>query len=263
MDPLRRQAGLTLAETVVASFLLLSGFLVVARLFHTSLRYQAWVDSVTLATGVGEEVMESVRSWAQDPNNFNNLEAIYSPMSINQDGMTLLIQAGAAVPMASPSNEMERAFPVAQRRVLRSSYKPLQVTVQWSRDQLQLHTLLGAPPRSLRTVNPLVVSAPDLTPLAQGASIPVAVALYDATGAEIPDVFFSWSVEPINGKGTLENVTRDGLSGQFTHKMMKPDGTFGFSPGISGNPSLCQVSAGATYLGREIIQLSAPLDLAP
>ncbi len=66
--------GFSIAETVIASFLLLLGFLVVARLFHSSLQYQVWVDSVNLATTTGEATLNSVRAWAQQPANFQNLE---------------------------------------------------------------------------------------------------------------------------------------------------------------------------------------------
>lgn len=258
MDALKRKAGLSLAETVVASFLLLAGFLVVARLFHTSIYYQGWVDSVTLSTGVGEETLESVRAWAQNPNNFDNLEAIYGPQNFERDGMKVSVLASAAVPMATPCNEMEQAYPAAQQRVLRSSYKRVQVTVQGRRDTMQLYTLLGAPPRTLRAVNPMVVVT-NTTNLAQGASASLACAVYDNTGAEIPDIFFSWSSEPISGRGELTNLSRDGLSGNFTHQMMMTDGTMGYSPA----GSQCQVAAGALYCGQELTVLSAALDLGP
>lgn len=263
MDALKRRIGLSLAETVVASFLLLAGFLVVARLFHTSIYYQGWVDAVTLSTGVGEEMLESVRAWAQSPTNFDNLEAIYAPQTFERDGMQVTILAGAAVPMATPCNEMEQAYPADQQRVLRSSYKRVQVTVKSRRDTMQLYTLLGAPPRSLRSPNPMV-AVTNTSNLAQGASASLACAVYDDTGAEIPDIFFSWSVEPISGRGELTNVRRDGAAGNFTHQMMLPDGTMSYSPGLGpATPSQCQLGAGAMYCGRELTVLSPAVDLEP
>lgn len=255
--------ALSLAETTVASFLLLSGFLVVARLFHSSLRYQTWIDSVTLATAIGEETTESVRAWAQTPSNFANLEAVYNPMVLQRGDVRLEIQASSAIPMASPCNELENAFPAGDRCLLRKSYKRLQVRVITSRENIDLCTLLGDPPRELRAVNPLVVRAIGASPMAHDARLSLAAAVYDSGGQEIPDVFFSWSSEPITGRGTLENIKRDGLSGEFVHKMMMPDGSYSYSPAVSGLPARCQVGAAASYRGQEVTALSPPIVLTP
>jgi len=255
--------GLSLAETVVASFLLLIGFLVVARLFHTSLRYQEWIDSVNLATVVGEETLESVRAWAQQPANFLTLETTYNPQVLQRDGMQVEIQAGPAVTMASPSNEMEQAFPLNQRRLMKKSFKPVQVTVVWQRDRIVLHSLLGDPPHEPRVGNPVTVNIAGTNPRAKDSRSLMSASLYDTSNNEIPDVFFHWSQEPIDGRGALENIYRDGTGGEFVHKMMKPDGTYGYAPPVGGLPARCQIGCGVLYRGREITQLSNVVELAP
>ena len=257
MASLRR--GLSLAETVVASFLLLIGFLVVARLFHTSLRYQEWIDSVNLATLVGEESLESVRAWAQQPANFKILETTYNPQILNQDGMRIEILAGAALTMGSPSNDLEAAYPVTERRLMRGSFKPIQVTVLWHRDRFVLHSLVGDPPHEVRVGNPIQLVVSGANPRPRDSRSLMSASLYDTANNEILDVFFHWSQEPIDGRGTLENIYRDGTGGEFVHKMMLPDGSFGYAPGLSQ----CRVGAGVLYRGREITDLSPPLDLAP
>jgi hypothetical protein len=247
----------------VASFLLLIGFLIVARLFHTSLRYQEWIDSVNLATGVGEETLESVKAWAQQPANFRLLETTYNPQVLDRENMRIEIQAGAAVTMATPCNEMELAFPLAERRLMRQSFKPLQVTVIWHRDRIVLHTLVGDPPHDPRVGNPVVLNVGGANPRARDSQSLMTASLYDTSNNEIPDVFFGWSQEPIDGRGTLENIYRDGTGGQFVHKMMVANGTVDYSPPVGGNPARCRVTAGVIYRGREINQVSGILELAP
>lgn len=258
-----RTFGLSLAETVVASFLLLAGFLVVGRLFYTSLRYQVWIDSVTLATVAGENTLERVRTWASVPANFANLEAVYSPLTIQQEDVTIEILAGPAVPMASPSDEFENAFPATERRLLRRSYKRVDLKVQTRRDSVTLSALLGDPPHTLRTTNPVVIQATGANPMARDGVMAFRASVYDDTDSEIPDVFLNWTSEPVTGKGTMQNIARDGQSAEMVHKMMLPNGTFGYSPPVAGVPAVCQVGVSATYRGQQVTALSAPLSLSP
>ncbi len=268
MDPVVRvpsgwRFGFSIAETVVASFMLLLGFLVVARLFHSSLQYQVWVDSVNLATTTGEATLNSVRAWAQQPANFQNLESVYNPQTFQADGLQITIRAGTSISIYSPCSEFEQNSPLTDRRALNSSHKPVEVTVTWSRDSIKLNSLIGDPPRQLRAATPLAVSVPNGAVIPKNASIPITANLYDVGNNVVPDIFFSWAVEPISGRGTLQGLSRDGRSGQFIHKLVKPDGNPGFSPGVGASPSQCLVSATGVYRGAEVNQPSLPVSLEP
>ncbi len=268
MDTISRRrsgsaTGFSIAETVIASFLLLLGFLVVARLFHSSLQYQVWVDSVNLATTTGEATLNSVRAWAQQPANFQNLESVYNPQTFQSDGLQVTIRAGASLNIYSPCSEFEQTALATDRRTLSASHKPVEVTVTWSRDSIKLNTLIGDPPRQLRAVNPLVVSVPSSAVILKNSTVPITANLYDVGNNIVPDLFFSWAVEPISGRGTLQGISRDGRGGQFIHRLVRPDGTPGFSPGVGVSPSQCLVSATGVYRGLEVNQASLPVSLEP
>jgi hypothetical protein len=59
----RRPRGLSLAEAVIAIFILTFGFAVVARLFHAGLAYEAHTDAQQMAALVAESKMEEIRGW--------------------------------------------------------------------------------------------------------------------------------------------------------------------------------------------------------
>ena len=60
-----RRRGLTLVEAIIAIFLLLAGFIVVIRCFHSALRISAVTSTRVLAIQVGQRHLESIRSWSR------------------------------------------------------------------------------------------------------------------------------------------------------------------------------------------------------
>lgn len=265
--PRRPSPGLTLTETVISTFLLLIGFLVIARLFHSSLHHQARLDSATLSTLVAERALEGAQEWLRTGSNFEIAETIYNPVTFTDQGFQVEVEVAAAVPVASPCTELENNYPVGQRRQLLSSYKPIQVRATFDGQTLVLDSMVGEPPREVQAVLPVAVgaSAPIPVPVPKNSSIEFSAQLIDTAGFPIPDVLFSWNVQPINGNGTLEGLTRDGYQRTFRHRMMLYDGTWGFSPGIGPGPlpSRCKVTATALYRGIEHSGDSAEIQLEP
>ncbi len=265
MGSLRRPPGLSLTETVISTFLLLIGFLVISRLFHSSLRHQTRLDTTTLSTLVAERAMEGARQWAQAGTNFEIAETIYTPVTYTDQSFQVEVQIGAAVAVASPCTELENNYPAAERRQLLASYKPIQVRTTFDGQTLVLDSIIGAPRREVRALVPVAVTGTVPVPLPKNDTIDFTAQLVDTAGNAIPDVFFSWNVQPINGNGSLEGLTRDGYQRTFRHRMMLYDGTWGFSPGVGPGPlpSRCRVTATALYNGVEYSGDSVEIQLDP
>lgn len=271
--PGRQQAGLTLTETVIATFILLAGFLVIGALYFSSLRQQSQVDAAILSTMVAEKALEDLRAWAQTPANFDALEATYNPYNAQDQGFQIAIEARPPVPIASPCSQLESAFVATERRLLTSSFKPVQVRVTHGTNTLVLDTLIGDPPRQPRDPVPVVVSPGTPIPvppasLAKDASIFFTANLVDAAGQPITDIFFTWSQAPVSGTGAFVTPPRDGRGQTFVHKMMMPDGTWSYSPGVDDTPnpdlpSTCRVTANCLYRGKEYTGDSAEVPLHP
>lgn len=270
----RQRAGLTLTETVIATFILLAGFLIISALYFSSLRQQSQVDAATLSTLVAEKALEDVRVWAQTPANFDTLETVYNPYNAEDQGFQIAIEARPAVAIASPCSQLETAFAAAERRMMTQSYKPVQVRVSQGSKSLVLDTLIGDPPREPRDPLPVTVSPSTPIPvppasLARDANIFFTASLVDTAGQPIPDIFFTWSLAPVSGTGAfMPPSPRDGRGQTFSHRMMMPDGTWSYAPGVDDppnpiQPSTCRVTANCLYRGQEYTGDSAEVPLRP
>lgn len=267
------RAGLTLTETVIATFILLAGFLIIGALYFSSLRQQSQVDAATLSAIVAEKALEDVRVWAQNPANFDTLETVYDPYNAQDQGFAIAIEARAAVRIFSPCTQLETAFDAADRRAMTGSYKPIQVRVSQGGQVLVLDSLIGDPPRQPRNAAPVVLTPTTPIPippasLAQNGSIDFTASLVDTAGQPISDVFFTWSLAPVSGTGTFTASPRDGRGQTFTHRMMLPDGTWSYAPGVDNpptpiQPSECKVTANCYYRGKDYTGDSAEVPLRP
>ena len=56
--------GLSLAEAIIAIFLMLSGFVVMGRLLMTGMHYQRLVDNEQNAVFLAESQLEQIRGWS-------------------------------------------------------------------------------------------------------------------------------------------------------------------------------------------------------
>ena len=69
MEPVRAR-GYSLIESIIASFLLVSAFFLVSRLFHAGLQYSSKVESRVVAVQVAEQRMAELRQWAKNTHNW-------------------------------------------------------------------------------------------------------------------------------------------------------------------------------------------------
>jgi hypothetical protein len=216
---------------------------------------------------VAERALEGARAWASSPANFDTLETVYSPYTYDDQGFTVEVEAGAAVPVASPCTQLEEVFPAPERRMMTASFKPIQIRVSQGAQTLTLDSLLGDPPRTPRDPNPVVIGGVvPVAPVHKDGTVDLTASLVDTAGQPIPDIFFGWSLVAVTGTGILEGTDRQGRQQTFRHRMMRQDGSLSFSPGAGPagtDPSECKVNAYTTYMGLDYSGDSSAILLDP
>jgi type II secretory pathway pseudopilin PulG len=260
---MRRQAGLSLIETVISIFVLATAVLIAGVLMQASFRYQTMARQRVEATAVAQKILAEVKAWAWTQSggnyNYNGSWSAYQGAVRNEQGFRVRIDSSPrTVRLASPCSALEDHFG-AEGRYLGSSVVPVRVTVEWgSSDSLSLFTYIGEPTRIPRTV---VVNQSGGSLAANGISRFSATAL-DANGAAIEDMMFRWYLEPTGanpGMGSLlppwggqvsppvAMGPRDGRTSSVKNSYRKEDGSWIV---VGGDVS---VQAAATGHGREVI----------
>ncbi|MCA9792933.1 MAG: hypothetical protein KC910_14095 [Candidatus Eremiobacteraeota bacterium] len=249
--------GLSLAETIVALFLLVAAMLVMINLFHSALRYRAMVVQQMQATALARKVMAEVRDWARDPVNFDSNWSPYRGVTLTDPdypGLSAEVdcdELGRA--LYSPSTQLE-TLEGARARVLTRSLVPVRVQVNFGRDrEVTLFSYVGERPRPLGA-NPVVVTrtggSPD--PVPRDGTVDFGAQLLDSGGQPVADVTFDWAVKPVSGNAMLDRqpVSRDFRSMVLVHRMVINDLV---TPPEEGYASgTIEVQARARYHGQEV-----------
>jgi len=259
--------GLTLIETIIASFLLLSRFLVIVNLFHSGLGYTSRIENQQLATLIAERQLEQMRAWSETSSgtayNFDTLAAVYNGQNVTVPdfGNFKLMTNVTARELYSACTDFERGSAVNgfQPRSLSNSSRTVDVTVAWDHGahSLTLTSLLTQTVSSFSTgpnpINVTFTAAPSL-PLAQNATLECQATGYDSNNRPIPDLFFTWNMECVNGSGTL-TPTRDGHRVVFSN-VVNGTGTTQYHTG-----GQLYIQARAKYNGRWASGSSTLVDL--
>ncbi|MEW6283748.1 MAG: hypothetical protein AB1758_34370 [Candidatus Eremiobacterota bacterium] len=238
--------GATLAEAVLASFILLAGFLVLFNLFHAALRYGTWVEHQSLATLVAEKTLDELRAWSQDSSgggfNYDGSWSTYDGVTFTDPDypefqVTVQVQPGTR-PLDVPSSTLEAPHAPDLRR-MPSAVIPVEVEVRWDpldpTRNVRLVSYIGEPPRRFRATNPLVVTpvggVPN--PVPRDAPVGFQVRAFDAQDRELENTMFTWAVVPVGtgptgvpGNGTLVPGTRNGRSVTFQNRYQNPSGAW-------------------------------------
>lgn len=267
---MKGRPGLTLTETVVASFVMLSVFAITATLFHQALRYSGQVENQLRGNQLAQENLEAVRRWSSTYANWALLEATYAPQTISQSPYTIVITA-APVQLASPCQSFESAYPVGNRKLFQASAKLVQVEVQQRGSRFRLNTLISEPRRELASPPQLELTAVAGDPaatVAKDGTLTYQASLRDVNNLTIPDIQFRWYTHSIDGDGTVRPLNRSGDRADFCHQVRLPGMPihYGYAPGTGpagANPSRCSVSARALYFGQDIEGRSSVLRLQP
>jgi len=238
----RSPRAYSLTEAVIASFVLITALIVVSRLFHSSLRYSSWVESKAVATYLAENRMAELQRWARDSTDWT------SPPSGNEPGFSkYAIQVTIeSVELASPSLELE-SLHAGDQRIMSETARKARVEVSWGgNNSVQLVGLLRAPVIGWRASNPIVITGSIPSPVTSSSEVNLQARGYDSSGAEIQDLFFTWSVEPVfpgAATGTL-TPSRSGRTCSFHNQLPSVSGPVP----SSGN---CRITATAIYGGEE------------
>ena len=237
---MRKGRGVTLAETLVAIFVLTLAIAFVGNLLQSGLRHQARTERRIMAIQLARKKLTLLRAWARTATSGSMFHFDDAPAAwVAQVGSAdpeypsmVVVTTVAAETLYSPCSTMEAPYvPLGTARVMSNSAKKVKISVADSADPgwtADLVTLVGDPTRNLvatDAVRLIVTSAipanlspagNDLNNPAAGSTVDMrAEALYP-DGRPVPDLFFDWYIVPLGGTGTLRQA-RDGRTCRFVN----------------------------------------------
>jgi hypothetical protein len=262
--------GLTLAEAIIAIFILAFGFIVMARLFHAALHYEANSDAQQTAVVLANSRMDEIRGWnwqAHYPGSgipFSDWTGVPSAATeTNFEEYTVKVTANPQT-MYSPCSQFELVYPLARQRRMTKSSMWVMVEVSWNsgRGSYTLESLVSAPP-ALLPVPGLTASIPTTTPLAANMKEHILPQIHGSDGNLVPDVFFTWTFDsgsPSNHDDGIGTVTgsRDGQDVYLNNYMTDANGI----PIGVGNGK-CQIDSQCRARGVTIGTTSSTITLDP
>ena len=231
-------SGVSLAETIIACFILTGAMLVSGALFHTALNYSVKIDKKYVASRVAERRLEEIKSWSRQVHGTNGdlefaagWEAYHN--SVFDDPQNPGFRVETTVEdkvLFSPSSAFEQVFFASQeeqtsttveKRWLEGSAKIVSSTAIWglgASDRLTLTCLIADPGKDFGWDEENLDNAIQIT-LLNGASPPGTLAMnqeitlkaevQDAGGAAIRRPAIQWYIDPDStGNGTLTTRPR-------------------------------------------------------
>lgn len=252
--PLRRRA-FTLAETILALFMLSGMMLFVVMLFQTMMAYQSKVEKQALCSLAAQKLVEEMREAGATPAGFANLAATYDGTSrVDPNFPAIALNASVQpFPTFTPCQGLEA--PQANPKKVDSSLLLVRVNATFEGRTVQVSSLVGEPPRPMGTVQVTLLGSSNPLP---GATTDLKAELLDAGGNPVPDETFRWAVIPLAGtpgNGILTLLSRDGSRVQLKNQYVQTNGAPIQFPGN------CLVRATVRYHGREISGDSGTIQL--
>ena len=260
---MKTSRGLSLVECIISLFMLACGVVVMVNLYDASMRHSLSVEKRNQVTQMAEEVLDSVREWASDSNNFISTWAPYTSASLTDPrypGVTASVRAQpGGFDLLSPFADDPQA------RRIPNSVVPVRVEASWEGrpdTRVLLFTYIGEPPRpGLEVGGTPPALAVQLTtgvdPLPVNGTMDFEARLTDSNGEVIPGLVFSWSVEPdpaSSGNALVERLTYEGDRARLTHHFPGPAGFTSVSGAI-------KVKARVRYSGKDFEGESAVIQL--
>jgi len=152
LKPVRPQA-LTLSETIVAIFLLLAGFTVVAQLFLRGMRYSTSITVRQQAVAIAERRLEDIRAWSRAHHHPAGTLPMtdWGPFATTpvQDAFDSQYEVSTEFSQPeffSPCSRFEGVYPnPTDRFQLTSQRTQVTVTVRWGGGSVRLTTFVAAP----------------------------------------------------------------------------------------------------------------------
>ncbi len=244
-------SGVSLAESVVALFLLVAAMLVMTSLLHRSLRLTVEAEQEAVAATVAHNRFAELRSWASQGDNFDALGSLDGTITNSPDYPGFQTQVEVFNhQLYSPCSTFESTL--VDPKSLASSAKRVGVKVLWAGGTFRASSLIAEP---VREWGNLVITPNGGVTLNVGDSATFTAAAFDSEGDPIADLFYRWTVDPGSGNGMLESQSRDGQSAVFRHQIVLPDGSLGSA---AGN---CRIVLRAVFRGQERLVRSLPVVL--
>jgi Tfp pilus assembly protein PilV len=264
-----RHRGLSLLETMLAIFLLLTVLTFVLELYCRSFQNLTKVEQTFQATAFARDTLEEVRVWARDPVHFS--QPTWAPFANVTDSRypDFAIQTEvAAAELNAACTAFEDGLNAADRLTMPNSARTVTLSVIHRGVAIfELSSLIAEPERRLAAMNPVRVVANPVAPdpVAVDGEVEFQASLLDSAGAQITDVEFTWSVLPgpevptagiRPGNGMIVRVSRDGTKAVFKNRYERTDGTVDHTGGV------CRVVANAKYFAATQRGRSVDLRLA-
>lgn len=291
----RRSHGVSLAEAIIACFVLVGALVVSGTVFHTALQYSVKVDQRFVASRVAERRLEEIKSWSRNAHGTNgDLEftdgwAAYEGVEIEDPenpGYLIRTEVKHNVPFFSPStafestnvlfaSQEEETTTVLESRVIESSVKQVTATARWGdgpTEQVTVTTLIGEPNKDYGFDEANAADAISITQ-DNGAPVPSALSinqeltllaeLRDANGQTVRRPAIEWYVDPDStGNGTLTTRPRHPDIAQFKNVVLvntDPENPAAVIPVHAGGR--VRIAARARLGGVDVVKLTPPINL--
>ncbi|MFN8608643.1 MAG: hypothetical protein U0931_13995 [Vulcanimicrobiota bacterium] len=249
----RRTGGLSLIETMLASFILTAAILVTVTTFHRAMHYQARVERKILAAQVAHRSLVRLRSDCDDLTTWSSLSnRSWVETDLPEFTTTLTV---SPVAVDSPCSGLESV--VSTPIHLSASLKQVWIEVRWggsAAEKVTITSFLTEPARRATQVR--VWQKSGSTSLHSDQSGVFAAEARDADGRIIPDVTFDWQFA--SRQGVTREPSRDGRECRLTHVLYRPDGITRYY--ISGE---CRLRALARIQGEYIYGDGPVVSLSP
>jgi Tfp pilus assembly protein PilV len=258
----RKTRGLSLLETIIAFGVLVAGFAVFFRLYHSALTYSSAGTRKTFAASVAQRQLVKLRAWASEPvtggRNFDNWGPFTNVTFSDPEHPDYQVHIQSAfVDAVSPNFSLITGPTGFEKKTMEATFRKVQITVSWPpQGEFELVSLIADPTRQLRETDPVVITGPSGA-IARDTPTTMTLKAYDTDNREIPDLMARWYVKPIDGVGQIDANTSpiEGGSATFINASEKMDGTTQHTGGT------CRVTARVVYRGQEAWGESGLLDL--
>lgn len=235
----------------MASFLLLTAISMSVWLLDSALRAEVENDRRIRAAAIAQNRLEEIRSYADS--SFGTGLALFDGLDVpaTEDPSLTVSTRAERKTLYMPCSELESqysdtaTFPAPEPKVLKRSVWQVEVSVSWSSrpgDRVQLVSYIGdwrepdfsvsISPSSAQTVNAL-------------ATREFRASTRDSAGNPIDDLVYTWYVNPLDGMGSISEVSRDGRLCLYKNHFRNFDGSYSVQAGD------CEVEVRAVFQGVE------------
>lgn len=235
--------GVTLLETLIALFVLLSAFVIILSLFLKSTDYQVNVETKVFSVAFGETVLDDIKVWASDYTNYSGDWSSWNSVTLPEypgyEARVAVVQP--SVP--DPCSALEAGKPVPEQVVMNDSFRDLTLVVFHNGgEQTQIHTRLAEPERRIQEIK---VEALGGTSIAPNTESNFKATMLDSNNEPVEDIVFRWTLEAVTGNGSVRPQIPDSSVGIVRNAYVGFDGLTRIVPGT------CRLVASARYRGRE------------